>query len=60
MNNNNDLAIASLAYYLYRMAGCPHGNTSDGLTLWLDIQKQIFNDLAKRDSELAEGDIENV
>jgi len=60
MNNNNDLTIASLAYYLYRLANCPHGNTIGGLTLWLDIQKQIFNDLAERDSKLDEGDIENV
>jgi len=50
-NNNNDVVIASLAYYLYRMAGCPHGNTSDGLTLWLDIQKQIFTDLAKSEGK---------
>jgi hypothetical protein len=44
--NNLEVSVASLAYCLYRLAGCPYGDTVSGLTVWIDIQKETFAVLA--------------
>ena len=44
--NNLKVSVASLAYYLYRLAGYPYGDTVSGLTAWIDIQKETFATLA--------------
>jgi len=40
------VSIASFGYYLYRVAGCPYGDSLAGLTVWIDIQKETFATLA--------------
>jgi Protein of unknown function (DUF2934) len=37
MNENRDIHIAAIAYYLYRQAGCPLGDNVPGLDAWIDI-----------------------
>lgn len=34
---NTKVATAAIAYYLYRLAGYPMGNSFNGFTAWLDI-----------------------
>jgi len=41
-----EMSSAALAYYQYRLAGCPYGDTVSGLTVWIDIQKETFAALA--------------
>ena len=46
-----EMSVASLAYCLYRLAGCPYGDTVSGLTAWIDIQKKAFAVLADPDEQ---------
>ena len=39
----------SLYYFLYRQAGCPYGDTQQGLSAWIDIQVMKWKELLKRE-----------
>jgi len=45
------VSIASFGYYLYRVAGCPYGDSLAGFTAWIDIQKKAFAVLADPDGQ---------
>jgi hypothetical protein len=40
------VSVASISYYMYRLANCPYGDNLIGLNAWLDIQKEAFEKLA--------------
>ena len=42
-----NVSVASIAYYLYRLAGCPYGDSISGWTAWLDVQKEVFEKLVE-------------
>jgi hypothetical protein len=45
-----NIAVCAIAYYLYRLAGCPYGETEQGYVIWLDIQKRAWvKNIAKED-----------
>lgn len=42
---NRDVQIVSIYYYLYRLAGCPMGDNLSGLTAWISIQYESFENI---------------
>lgn len=42
------IAVAAISYYLYRLAGCPFGDTPSGLNAWNSVQIKEFVKLTKR------------
>jgi hypothetical protein len=49
--DNLNVSVAAIAYYLYRQALCPCGDTLTGFTMWLDMQKDVFEKLADPEGE---------
>ncbi|HEY9657693.1 MAG TPA: hypothetical protein V6C65_04450 [Allocoleopsis sp.] len=44
--------VAAIAYYLYRLAGCPFGNTLAGYEAWIKIALiEPFDQLCERSFE---------
>lgn len=48
MEVENKVAIAVLALYLYRQAGCPYGESLSGLNMWVNLQMQVFEEWADK------------
>lgn len=46
-----NISTISLAYYLYRVAGTPFGDNASGLTAWLDVQKDVWREMVKPNTE---------
>lgn len=44
MPQDNQVAIATLALYLYRQAGCPCGDNLAELNAWINLQAEIFKE----------------
>lgn len=43
------MATAAIAYYLYRQAGCPLGDSLSGLNAWLKLNVlEPFNQLTEK------------
>ena len=42
-----NISVISLFYYLYRQAGCPYGDSQQGLSVWIDMQKLQWKQLLK-------------
>ena len=40
-----NISVVSLCYYLYRQAGCPYGDSQQGLSIWVDLQKERWTEL---------------
>lgn len=46
---DTQIATAGLAYYLYRLAGCPFGNTLSGYQAWMEVNVfEPFHDLCEQ------------
>jgi len=39
------VAVAALAYYVYKGAGCPYGDNLQGLHIWIGIQITVFSQI---------------
>lgn len=50
-DEDRNVAIVSLCYFLYRAAGCPFGDSLSGLDAWRNINMvQPFNELSERNN----------